>query len=98
MISSNGQLVASQLTNFSGDKSTAEDTVSTGNVFRTGIRHLSSAFGKLPNPAYYLTRIPGQMLPAILLLSRAISAEGKATPWSSAVQKADNTLADGEAQ
>ena len=101
MISSNGQLVASQLTNFSGDtsdKSTAEDTVSTGNVFRTGIRHLSSAFRKLPNPAYYLTRLPGQMLPAILLLSRAISAEGKATPWSSAVQKADNTLPDGEAQ
>ena len=101
MISSNGQLVASQLTSFSGDstgKSTAEHSVSTGNVFRTGIRHLSSAFGRLPNPVYYIARLPGQMLPAILLLSRAISAEGKSTPWSSAVQKADNTLQDGEAQ
>ena len=101
MISSNGQIVASQLTSLSDDtnfKSAAEHSVSTGNIFRTGIRHLTSAFGKLPNPMYYMARLPGQMLPAILLLSRAISAEGKSTPWSSAVQKADNTLQDGEAK
>ena len=101
MISSNGQMVASQLTNLSGDtssKSATEQGVSTGNIFRTGIRHLSSTFANLPNPMYYMTRLPGQMLPAVLLLSRAISAEGKSTPWSSAVQKADNTFKDGEAE
>ena len=101
MISSNSQIVASQLTNLSGGtrgKSAAEQSVSTGNVFRTGIRHLSSAFGNLPNPMYYMARLPGQMLPAVLLLSRAISAEGKSTPLSSAAQKADNTLKDGETE
>ena len=101
MISSNSQIVASQLTNLSGDtsgKSAVEHSISTGNVFRTGIRHLSSAFGNLPNPMYYTARLPGQMLPAVLLLSRAISAEGKSAPLSSAVQKADSALKDGEAQ
>ena len=99
MISTNSQIVASQLTNLSGDtsgKSAAEQSVSTGNIF--GIRHLSLAFGNLPNPVYYMARLPGQMLPAVLLLSRAIGAEGRSTPLSSAVQKADNTWKNGEAE
>ena len=59
---------------------------------------MSPAFGQLPNPMYYIASLPGQLLPAVLLLSRAISAEGKSMPLASAVQKADDSFKGGEAE
>lgn len=71
---------------------TGIQTVSTGEVFRMGARQLTSMLGRLPNPAYYMTKLPGQILPAVLLLSRGVIAEGRTMPLTAAVQKTQGVL------
>ncbi len=101
MIPGNSQIAASQLTNLSGDTDSRPVTTHTtfvGNVFRTVKQHMSLAFGQLPNPMYHIASLPGQLLPAALLLSRAISAESKSMPLARAAQKADDSFKGGEAE